>query len=338
VNASRDEPLNFPLRCRPLLKPKIWGGRGLERVLGKSLPPDQVIGESWEVADVPEGTSSIAGGPLEGASLREVMERFGDRLLPGRRGEQFPLLVKFIDAQEDISIQVHPDADTCRRCFPAERSKNETWLIVHVEPGGAVLHGVRPGVTIDELSARIADGTVMEAMRRIDVRPGDVIHLPAGTLHAMLRGVMLLEVQEPSDSTFRVYDHDRLALDGHPRELHIEQALESVRLNGDAPACIEPRAQERPWGRRELLIDIAPYRMERLTLRGEVVLRREAGVPGVVVGVAGRTELQWPRGAALMAMGETFILPPGVERLALRPHEGESQVVVARPSPGRGAT
>ena len=123
---SSQPPLNFPLRCRPLLKPKIWGGRGLATVLGKELPPDEAVGESWEVADVPEGTSAIADGPLAGLSLREVMERIGDELLPGWGATQFPLLVKFIDAQEDISIQVHPDAEVCRRLFPAERSKNET--------------------------------------------------------------------------------------------------------------------------------------------------------------------------------------------------------------------
>ena len=325
-------PLSFPLRCRPLLKPKIWGGRGLATVLGKELPAGEAIGESWEVADVPEGTSGIADGPLAGLSLREAMVRVGDELLPGWGAAQFPLLVKFIDAQEDISIQVHPDAEVCRRLFPAERSKNETWLIVHVEPGAAVLHGVHPGVTIDELCGRIADGTVTQVMRRIDVRPGDVIHLPAGTLHAMLRGVMLLEVQEPSDSTFRVYDHDRVGLDGKPRELHIDQALESLRLNGHAPALIEPRREPCAWGERELPIDLAPYRVERLTLRRPMSWRPDPGCPAVLVVVSGELEFEagpaqgW---AGALRMGETTIVPPAA-RMILTPC-GECRVVVAHP-------
>jgi len=330
VSTSSHKLPNYPLRCEPLFKPKIWGGRGLETVLGKRLPPGQRVGEAWEVADVPEGTSAIAGGPLDGMSLRAVMERFGDQLLPGRPREEFPLLVKFIDAQDDISIQVHPDAEICRRRFPTERSKDETWLIMHVEPGGAVLHGVNPGVTLDEIHERVADGSIIQVMRRIEVRPGDVIHLPAGTLHAMLRGVMLLEVQEPSDSTFRVYDHDRPGLDGKPRELHIEQALESLRLNGEAPACIRPRREMHPWGEHELLVDIAPYRVERLTLRRPMSWRPPAHASPVMVVVAGAVEARVGEARMFFRMGESAIVPPTVGTIVLDP-VGRCQIVIATP-------
>ncbi len=330
MSSSSREPLNYPLRCRPLLKPKIWGGRGLATVLGKSLPPGETIGESWEVADVPEGTSAIADGPLAGVGLREVMARFGDQLLSGWCAEQFPLLVKFIDAQEDISIQVHPDAEACRRRFPAERSKSETWLIVHVEPGAAVLHGVHADVTIDEIRGRIADGTVMDAMRRVPAQPGDVIHLPAGTLHTMLRGVMLLEVQEPSDSTFRVYDHDRVGLDGRPRALHIEEALESLRLGGGAPARIEPTSEPRDWGEQELLIDIAPYRVERLTVRRRMTWRAGSEAAVVMVVIGGEFELETAGVKSALSLGEAIIVPPAVEGMTFEPC-GESRLVIAVP-------
>jgi len=323
------------MRCRPLMKPKIWGGRGLELILGKTLPPDEPIGESWEVADVPQGTSSIADGPLAGLSLREVMESFGDRLTPGRQAGEFPLLVKFLDAQDDISIQVHPDADVCRLLYPSERSKNETWLVVHVEPGGAVLHGVREGAALDEICARISDGSIMQIMRRIDVRPGDVVHLPAGTLHALLRGVMLLEVQEPSDSTFRVYDHDRPGQNGRPRDLHIEQALRSLHIEQAAAARIVPEPERREWGTRELLIDIRPYRMERLTLTGEMRWEAQAGGPSVIVVMEGDLALTWAHGDAAFTFGETFIVPPAVERLTLAPIGTRCRIVVATPRPGQ---
>lgn len=331
-----ERPLNFPMRCRPLMKPKIWGGRGLERILGKTLPPDEPIGESWEVADVPQGTSSIADGPLAGLSLREVMERFGEQLTPGRQAGEFPLLVKFLDAQDDISIQVHPDADVCRQLYPSERSKNETWLVVHVEPGGAVLHGVREGVALDEICARIADGSIMQIMRRIDVRPGDVIHLPAGTLHALLRGVMLLEVQEPSDSTFRVYDHDRPGQNGRPRDLHIEQALRSLHIEQAAAARIVPEPERHEWGTRELLIDIRPYRMERLTLTGEMRWEAQAGRgASVIVVMEGDLALTWAGGDAALTLGEAFIVPPAVERLTIGPIGTRCRIVVATPHPGQ---
>lgn len=330
LKRDSDRPLRTPLRCRPLLKPKIWGGRGLEHILGKSLPADEPIGESWEVADVEHGRSAIEGGPLDGLSLREVMERFGEQMLPeAPAGAEFPLLVKFLDAQDDISIQVHPDTDVCEHLYPAERSKNETWLIVDVEPGGGVLHGVRDGVELDEIRERISDGSIMEVMRRIDVCPGDVIHLPAGTLHALLRGVMLLEVQEPSDSTFRVYDHDRLGQDGRPRELHIEQALESLHMEQAAAARIIPEPQEHPWGVREVLIDLAPYRMERLTLTGEMTWRPQADGGVVAVVMEGDVVVTCDEEQSAFARGETFILPAAVEELTLAPVATRCQVVVA---------
>ena len=330
LKRDSDRPLRVPLRCRPLLKPKIWGGRALERILGKTLPADEPIGESWEVADVDHGRSAIEGGPLDGLSLREAMERCGEELLPGApRGEEFPLLVKFLDAQDDISIQVHPDAQVCEELYPAERSKNETWLIVDVEPGGGVLHGVREGVELDEIRERISDGSIMEVMRRIDVRPGDVIHLPAGTLHALLRGVMLLEVQEPSDSTFRVYDHDRLGQDGRPRDLHIEQALESLHMEQAAAARIIPERREHPWGTREVLIDIAPYRMERLTLTGEMTWRPRADGAVVIVVMDGDLVVMSDGSEMAFATGETFILPAAVEELTLAPVGKQCEVVVA---------
>lgn len=326
MRSTPRDPLSYPLRCQPLLKPKIWGGRGLATVLGKELPPGEPVGESWEVADVPQGTSAIADGPLAGMTLHEVMARFGERLFPGWNADQFPIMVKFLDAQEDISIQVHPNAQVCAERFPEERSKNETWLIMHVEPGGAVLHGVHHGVALEEICAHLTDGRITEVMRRVEVQPGDVLHLPAGTLHAMLRGVILLEVQEPSDSTFRVYDHDRLGLDGRPRELHVEQALATLRLNGDTPALLSPASERHPWGEREVLIDIAPYRVERLTLRDELTWRPREGADVLVV-VAGALELELAEGRTRLGVGETVIVPPGLE-VPLRPM-GAAQIVVA---------
>ncbi len=331
MNVTQDptRPLDCPLRSRPLLKPKIWGGRGLERILGKALPRGEPIGESWEVADIPQGCSSIADGPLAGLTLREVMERFGEDLVPGGAGGEFPLLVKFLDAQDDISIQVHPDAGLCERLYSAERSKNETWLIVHVEPGGAVLHGVREGVALDEVCARISDGSIIQIMRRIEVRPGDVVHLPAGTLHALLRGVLLLEVQEPSDSTFRVYDHDRLGQDGRPRELHIDQALRSLHIQQAAAALITPEAERHEWGLREPLIDIPAYRVERLTLSGVMPWRGREAAPSVLVVLDGALAATWPGGEAAYSRGESLIIPPGVGQTTFAPAGSRCTVVCA---------
>ncbi|MGC9317515.1 MAG: type I phosphomannose isomerase catalytic subunit [Armatimonadota bacterium] len=321
--------LSFPLRCNPLLKRKIWGGRGLAEVLGKALPPDELVGEAWEVADLAEGTSSIADGPLADASLREVVERFGPSLLPGGE-QQFPLLVKFIDVQDDSSIQVHPDAETCRRLYPGERCKSETWVIIHAEPGAMVVHGFQRGVTPEEVRQRVADGSIARVLRRVPVAAGDVLHLPAGTVHAMLRGVMLLEVQQPSDSTFRIDDYGRPGPNGRPRELHVAQALQSMRVGDCGPARVTPRLERCEWGARELLVSGGAYEMQRLTLRGEMRWKQPTGVPAVMVVVIGSVEVRSLKHEALFTMGESFIVPPGLE-LSMVPR-GESQVVVATPA------
>lgn len=332
MNSSPDLLLNFPLRCRPLYKAKIWGGRGLERVLGKVLPPGELIGESWEVADVPAGCSSIADGPLAGLTLREVTQQFGEQLLPGSESAEFPLLVKFLDVQQMSSVQVHPTADVCSRLYPLERGKTETWIILDAAPDAAVLHGVQEGVTLEEIRGRITDGSIMQIMRRIGVAHGDVVHLPAGTLHALLPGVVLLEVQEPSDSTFRVHDHDRIDADGLPRELHVDQALESIHVRQTDAAIMAPVVESREWGTREVLVNINAYRVERLKLTG-MTEWRYGDAPAVVVVTAGDAlAVRWGGEEAVYHLGETFIMPPAVENAAIRSEGSSVEIIVAFPS------
>ncbi len=323
----------YPLLCEPLFKPKIWGGRGLERILDKRLPPGELIGESWEVADVPEGTSGIANGPLTGMSLRQAMEQYGEALVPAPQNPRFPLLVKFIDAQDDLSVQVHPGRDACERHFPEERSKEECWIVVHSAPGGCILHGVQPGVTWSEVAARMSDGRVVECMRRVPVQAGDVVRLPPGTIHALLKGVMVLEIQEPSDSTFRVHDYGRLGEDGRPRPLHIERALKALRLREDAPAKLASRRQIFAWGHHESLMDIAPYRIERLSLQRPVVCEAPSAVSIVLVVLAGRVLVRQGDDATALRLGDTCILPAAVDRAELHP-EGDTQIILATPGPG----
>lgn len=317
------------LPMRPLLAEKIWGGHRLARYGSKGAPDDRPIGESWEVADLDEGTSTVASGPYEGRTLREVTREHGQALTGARAsGDAFPLLVKVIDAADDLSVQVHPGPDEAAR-IPGARSKDEAWLILARDHGARLLHGVNEGVTRERFRQALDQGDADRLLREVPIEPGDVVRVAPGVFHAIGRGTLLVEVQEPSDTTFRVYDFGRLGLDGKPRPLHVEEALSVGRFGALPPAKQTPT----PLGRdHELLVDAPSYRMERLTLDdgdarallldgstavvalvtgGEVTLHGRTG-PAVRLGAldtavlpatAGLVEVRAARGAELVLAG-----------------------------------
>lgn len=234
----------YPLTFDPMLFEKVWGGRRLEG-LGKSLPPGKQIGESWELADLSATSASgaggaaarsvIAAGPMKGQTLHDALTAWGNDLLgaakptPPTPDGNFPLLVKFLDARENLSVQVHP-SPAYAAAHPEAHLKTESWYILDAEPagegGGAQIYkGLRAGMTPQLLAKRVADGTLTGDLRSVPAVVGDCHNLPSGTLHALGAGVLVAEVQTPSDTTFRVYDWGRRG-----RELHIKQALECIDL------------------------------------------------------------------------------------------------------------
>ena len=227
-----------PLRFRPIAKPRVWGGRRLEALLGRELPGSDPVGESWDLVDLPEGQSEVVGGPLAGATLHELVVRHPHEIL-GRaalaRG-RFPLLIKALDAHRMLSVQVHPDGEAVRRMGGAARPKTEAWFVVHADPGATLYAGVREGTTREAFAAALEEGKVEALLHRIAVAPGMALLLEAGTVHALGAGIVLIEVQQASDTTYRVHDWGRMGLDGRPRELHVEQALESIRFDRPPPA------------------------------------------------------------------------------------------------------
>ena len=225
-----------PLRFHPILKPRAWGGRRLAR-FGKQVPPAPAapVGESWEVADlappVEDGVSRVAGGPFDGASLRDLMESHRGAILGKAHdvGGRFPLLIKFLDAAEHLSVQVHPTAELARR-HPGAHLKTEAWVVLEASPGARIYRGVRDGIAADRFRAAIADGSAVDLLVSEEVRAGDCIPLVSGLCHALGAGVVVAEVQTPSDTTFRVFDWNR---NDPARPLHVEQAMECI-LFGDA--------------------------------------------------------------------------------------------------------
>ncbi len=210
-------------KMKPLLMPRIWGGHRLDNHFAKLLT--EPVGEAWLVADLVEGHSSTT----DGRSLTRVVSELGSRM-QGAFGERFPLLVKIIDADEDLSIQVHPSSEEAKR-FPGARSKDESWLILDARKNAYIYFGFNRECSEAEVRAALAQGTITDLLEKIYVKAGDVFRIGPGTVHAIGKGITLLEVQEPSDTTFRVYDYNRPGLDGKPRDLHIEEAMSVAILN-----------------------------------------------------------------------------------------------------------
>ena len=266
---SNSLPDMIPLR--PYLREMVWGGRRMDAMLGKQLPPERPIGESWEVSGYPGQESVAASGPLEGRGLAELLSEFGAELVGTgaweRWGETFPLLIKFIDAHADLSIQVHPDDAYVRREGLGQFGKSEAWYVLHSEGGRAAL-GLREGVGRQDFRNAIEQGGVLEVVEFLEVERGDVIFVPPGTVHASNAGVVIYEVQQPSDVTFRIYDYDRLGLDGKPRELHIDRALDVIDFGGSAHVVSHFDQSESESGVEKLLVDSDHFRLSVATSEG----------------------------------------------------------------------
>lgn len=210
-----------PLRMAPVFSERPWGGRRLAADLGKALPEgERPIGESWELSDHPNGRSTIVGGPFNGQRLGDVLRAHPAEMI-GRptSPDRYPLLVKFLDCREDLSIQVHPDDDRARA--RGDRGKTECWYVMEADAGAEVIFGLKPGVTIDQLRAAAADKTIDQCVARRPVERGSFLYVRAGTVHALLGGTLVAEIQQSSDTTYRLWDWNRQPA----RELHIEESL-----------------------------------------------------------------------------------------------------------------
>ena len=234
-------PPLYPLVFQPRFKERVWGGRALGTLYGKPLPPEAPIGESWEIADRPGDESVIANGPLAGGTLRDLMAQRSADVLGAAApadGGRFPILCKILDARDRLSLQVHPPARAAHLGEP----KTEMWYIAAAAPGAEIYAGLRRGVTRAAFEAGIRDGRVAECFHRLPVRAGDTMFLPSGRVHAIGAGLVIFEIQQNSDTTFRVFDWDRVGLDGKPRDLHIAQSLESIDFDDIEPGLADGEA------------------------------------------------------------------------------------------------
>jgi mannose-6-phosphate isomerase len=295
----------------------MWGGRKIERILGKELPPRIFVGESWEIYDFPPGvvdssagwiSSEIANGPLAGKTLHELMLAHREDLLgdvsPSGVHQQFPLLIKFLDAKDDLSLQVHPD-EAYAAANPQSHLKNEAWYIVQADPKSRLLMGMKSGVNREAFVKAIKDGSVESLVNAIPAKAGDCFYLPSGTVHALGAGILAAEVQTPSDTTFRVFDFNRIdPATGKLRKLHVEQALQCIDFS---PAPAKGNAQTWP-------VECEYFSIDRKNLKaGEKQSVKSAQLTiWMMIEGAARLSVQSPREVVEIHRGETMLFPASV--------------------------
>ena len=255
----------YPLRLEPFFQNYLWGGRNLETVLGKTLPGEGVWAESWEIVDHDEHQSVISNGEWAGQSIRQLTQNQPDWLLgtSSNRPDSLPLLFKYLDCQRVLSVQVHPDDNYGKQMSPPDLGKTEAWYIVSAEPGSKLYAGLREGVTRERLRQAIESGTVEECLHVIHPVAGDCVFIPAGTVHALGAGLLVAEIQQASNTTFRLFDWNRVDADGRPRTLHVEQALEVIDFASGprAPQTPQPTPQEG----RQRLVECEKFTLDRLS-------------------------------------------------------------------------
>jgi mannose-6-phosphate isomerase len=326
----------YPLRFEPILKRLIWGGRRLESVLGKTLGEGGEYAESWEVSDHRDDVSRVAEGPLAGESLRSLLRERGEELLGKALGPrpQFPLLVKFLDAHQVLSVQVHPD-DTLAWRLVNDNGKTEAWVVVHAGPGSLIYAGLRPGVTRTQFAAGLESGDVEPLLHRFPPKPGDCILIPAGTIHAIGAGVVLAEIQQMSDATFRVFDWGRLGPDGRPRALHVAEALEAIDFEAGPVDPLAPREDAVPGGIRDRLAYCPYFALERWRLWDPVRIGAHDRFT-LVLGLGGSAAVTYDGRTYPLCLGQTLLLPAAIGPCQVSPRGGEA-TVLSCVVPERGA-
>lgn len=298
----------YPLQFKPEMKERIWGGRALEQ-FGLELPEGS-IGEGWMIGDHPNGTTKVLNGELAGLGLDEIREKYGREFFGSKgfseRNGRFPLLIKLLDCNDDLSVQVHP-TDAYEGLPEGELGKTEMWYVLDAKPGATIIYGLKEGVDRPALEQAIDEGRIMDCLQVVPVSAGDAFYIPAGTVHALCAGVVVAEIQQNSDTTYRLYDYNRPGLDGKLRELHIEDSLNVIAYEGSGATRMKTDGvKSGEW----LEIARSPYFLvEKGIVEGSTKLSTTPDSFVILVIADGTGTLRWNGSEQQVKAGECFLVP-----------------------------
>ncbi|QDU95194.1 type I phosphomannose isomerase catalytic subunit [Lignipirellula cremea] len=305
---------NYPLRFEPIIRRAIWGGRRLETVLDKRLGDGDDFAEAWEVVDHGDDQSVVTAGPLAGKTLHQLVTEQGPSLL-GRHypQTQFPLLFKFLDAHKHLSVQVHPDDAGGALLDPPDLGKTEAWIVMHAEPDSLLYAGLKRGFDRPALEREMSRGTTELCLHRFTPAVGDCLFIPAGTVHALGAGVMVAEIQQASDTTFRLFDWNRVGADGQPRALHIDQGLDAIDYQAGPVGPVTPEALPDRSGENvqaERLVACDKFVLDRYRFQGDASFGGDDRCHILAV-LEGETTVAGDPSGEPFRRGQTLLLPAG---------------------------
>jgi len=307
---------DYPLRFQPFFQNYLWGGRKLATRLGKPIPPEGVWAESWEIIDHPHHQSVIINGSAAGRTIGELINQSPADILGTEYQSigRLPLLLKYLDCQQDLSVQVHPADAYARQMTPPDLGKTEAWYIVDCEPGAAIYAGLQRGICRQDLVAALESGQVEQCLHRIEPRAGDCVFVPAGTVHALGAGLLVAEIQQSSNTTFRLYDWDRTGPDGKARPLHVDQALEVIDFDSGPRPIQAPRETDQPG--RQRLVECQQFTLDRLSgseMAGDEISLGADNRFHILTVPTGEVELVGRGFRERLSQGQSILLPAIVD-------------------------
>jgi len=298
----------YPMKFYPIYKDKIWGGQGLKTHLGRDIDPSSKVGESWEISDHEEDTSVVSNGELKGKSLCWVLQNFCEELMGKTGYERFPLLFKYIDANDRLSVQVHPDDKYADGYKKGELGKTEMWYVIHAKPGAELIVGLRDGARKNDFEKAIKDNTTEKYLYRMKVKTGDAVFLPSGRIHAIMEGLLIAEVEQNSDLTFRLYDWGRVGFDKKPRPVHIKESLDVINFSDYAPSSVEKKWAGKGKNRFSELARCEYFIVEEYEVK-EVEQMDTAGGFKVINLIDGSCDIVCGKGKLRCEKGESVLVP-----------------------------
>lgn len=328
-----DKTRLYPLRLEPIYQYRLWGGRRLASLLSVPLPGDGPIGEAWVLSDRTDHQSQIANGPLKGQTIGQVMKQFPESLM-GRlssRFTRFPLLLKFLDAHEMLSVQVHP-SDAHPDLIPAgDTAKTEAWVVVEAEKGSQIYAGLKSSTTPGSLRESLKDGTIAERLVSIFPKSGDAVFIPAGTVHTLGNDVVVFEVQQNSDVTYRLYDWGHIdSVTKELRPLQVDQALACIDFGSRNSGLVTPRVETTMPVERERLFDCAAFLLWRVRGQAQFTVGAIAE-PHVLVGIEGSGRIMHDGTPYAVGKGDVWLLPAEVGVCAFEPSGEATMLEIAIP-------